>query len=327
MRKNVHGAFTLVELLVVIAIIGVLIALLLPAVQAAREAARRVDCKNRIRQGALACQVFYDAKQHFPPVGSRGALGETDLNKIPNLSWIAQVLPYVEEKNLHDLIDQTKRWAEPENDDAEFTAIGRFMCPATGPELPALVESPRGSRVYPVTAPTPYRSHYVAVMGAMVGCPKGGGSPGGTNPMASYVVDGCDSSQSARSGGYATNGVIFPYSDINLRDVTDGTSYTMLLGELSWLESGPTRTWIVGLASSDSTFAYNAENIAHPMRTAHADFNVEIYPHNNTSLGSEHPGGAHVAMTDGSAHFLEESTPLNIFWGMASRSSGESHEP
>ena len=95
-----HGAFTLVELLIVIAIIGILVALLLPAVQAARESARRMQCVNQIRQCGLALQNFHDAKGHLPSGTIRGELGFEG----EQISWIGQILDYFEEGIVSDQV-------------------------------------------------------------------------------------------------------------------------------------------------------------------------------------------------------------------------------
>src|SRR5262245_61987884 len=108
--SGLRGAFTLVELLVVIAIIGVLVALLLPAVQAAREAARRTKCTNNLKQLALACHNHHDVFGTLPRNGSALALTQSHGNGTgccgaggPRWSWIARTLPYVEQKNLFEL--------------------------------------------------------------------------------------------------------------------------------------------------------------------------------------------------------------------------------
>src|SRR3989440_10523438 len=103
-------AFTLVELLVVIAIIGVLVSLLLPAVQTAREAARRTQCSNNLRQLALAAQNFHDPYRKLP-----SSIRPAGLTALPRISGHIQLLPFIEQKNAYDAYDQTKNWDDPAN--------------------------------------------------------------------------------------------------------------------------------------------------------------------------------------------------------------------
>ena len=144
--------FTLVELLVVIAIIGILVALLLPAIQAAREAARRSSCLNNLKQIGLACQTFHDSKKQLP----NAATGVT------GLSYIAQILPFLEDNNLRDLINNTKHWSAAENDRAEATPVPLFQCPSVGPELDAFVGEIGNNTVYADFSPL--RAHYMGIM-------------------------------------------------------------------------------------------------------------------------------------------------------------------
>ncbi len=126
--------FTLVELLVVIAIIGVLVALLLPAVQAAREAARRTQCLNNLRQLGLACENYESSHRRFPP---------TDITQgtSTGLSIHSRLLPYVEESTLNNLVDVTKAYNAPENDMARMTPVSMFQCPSDSDrQLPMNVE-------------------------------------------------------------------------------------------------------------------------------------------------------------------------------------------
>jgi prepilin-type N-terminal cleavage/methylation domain-containing protein/prepilin-type processing-associated H-X9-DG protein len=322
-RRSAFGAgFTLVELLVVIAIIGVLVALLLPAVQAAREAARRADCQNRLRQGALACQNHLDAVRHFPLASSLGKPG-VHYDYVPALSWIAQVLPYMEDDKVRNLVDENVRWQHPNNNEAESTPLPQFQCPTTGLAMKTAVDHPTPGTV----EGSPLRAHYVAIMGAKHSCPLSAT----TQPESTYTMTACEPTwfpnPSGRSGGLAANGIMTPHIKVGTKKITDGTSKTMVVGELSWIKSGQTRTWIVGLSHNGSSYIYNAENIVWPMHTAYVDTvaTEALYKLNDTSLGSEHPGGTHVAMADGSVHFLNEEIQLNILQGMASRASAESY--
>jgi prepilin-type N-terminal cleavage/methylation domain-containing protein len=116
-RKRPAGAFTLVELLVVIAIIGVLVALLLPAVQAAREAARRMQCGNNLKQLGLACHNFHDTFKALPP--SRSDDG---------LTWCGYLLPYIEQKAVYDAFDFTRPWPS-QSSSAVKSPLKAFLCP------------------------------------------------------------------------------------------------------------------------------------------------------------------------------------------------------
>ena len=119
-----HGGFTLVELLVVIAIIGVLVALLLPAVQAAREAARRSSCQNNLRQIGLATQNFHDSRNAFPPLRIAGAEGWATF-------WVL-IMPYMEQGTLYDRWDLTLKYAQ-QTVEARQTQIKSYYCPARRP--------------------------------------------------------------------------------------------------------------------------------------------------------------------------------------------------
>ena len=302
------AGFTLVELLVVIAIIGILVALLLPAVQQARSAARRTQCMNQLRQLALACANFESSLGYFPPA----------TRQENQLSWIASVLPHMEEASLLSLVDQDAAWHAGSNEQAEQTSINLLQCPEVHSQLETFISLPGSGTTVEVS---PLRAHYVAIMGAKKAClePLPANTP---FPESEYTVRRCGDS---RTGGWADNGIIYPLSRVPYRKISDGSSKTMLLGELAWRESGPTRTWIVGHSSanlnSPPSWIYNARNIAYEMHVASRG---DDYGNNDTSLGSEHPGGAFVALADGSVHFMSENVSLmDVLRPFASRGAGE----
>jgi prepilin-type N-terminal cleavage/methylation domain-containing protein/prepilin-type processing-associated H-X9-DG protein len=126
---HARRAFTLVELLVVIAIIGILVALLLPAIQAAREAARRTQCKNNLRQIGVAMHTFHDAQRKFPMGGLEWRpFGNTTKRQ---LAWSLFLLPYVEEQNLFKSIDCTKTFDHADNAAAAATVLNVYLCPSS----------------------------------------------------------------------------------------------------------------------------------------------------------------------------------------------------
>ena len=130
MKRSFPSAFTLVELLVVIAIIGILVALLLPAIQAARESARRMQCTNQIRQLALAVQDYEMANEHLP-MGTNNPTGPVE--NLPNglhISWIARILPHLEEGVKYDKLDLSASAYSPQNDPVRQSTIEVLMCPS-----------------------------------------------------------------------------------------------------------------------------------------------------------------------------------------------------
>lgn len=128
-----RGGFTLVELLVVIAIIGVLIGMLLPAVQQAREAARRITCGNNLRQIGIALQNYHSVHQHFPPGGVEFRFGNARGNGPPqrNLAWSAFLLPQLDQQNVFDRIDFNQAFDSDANAEAAATVLPVYLCPSS----------------------------------------------------------------------------------------------------------------------------------------------------------------------------------------------------
>jgi prepilin-type N-terminal cleavage/methylation domain-containing protein len=334
---NRRIGFTLVELLVVIAIIGVLVALLLPAIQSAREAARRTDCVNRLRQLVLAAHMYHDAEGSLPTHGDRR----------PALSSHGRLMPYMENKNVHDLVNQDEHWRHASNRVALTTSLPFLRCPS-GETLQWTGVNRRDTGSF---EQTDLRTHYMGNMGARPGCrpPGGGGGRGGGGggswswPENTYTQYGC-SDDTGSSGGPANNGAIFPLSNISFKNITDGTSHTIMYGELSWRvdrrqsESPYSgfEPWIVGSTSINSAggtsgstgYVQNAKNIRYPVNGEHyanedGSPNVTL---TDVSLGSNHPGGTHLGMCDGSANFLTEEVDIKLYRRMASRDSGDIYE-
>lgn len=360
--KHSRG-FTLVELLVVIAIIGILVALLLPAIQAAREAARRTDCVNRIRQLVIAAHNYESAKKKLPPHGDVHAVGSRVSGA---LSSQARLLPYMEEQSVHGLVNQDYHWRDdPQNTTARFTPLPFLRCPSNG-RNPEWSFSYVGQDRVDTEKGVNLRCHYVGNMGARPGpsmnkCPDttpdggtggwcGSGTSGGTRgggggtlawPETTYCQYQCDGDLD-KSGGAAVNGVIYPLSSISLGSITDGTSHTIMYGEMSW-DVSTQACWIAGscsrngadsLVSSSFGYNYNAKvirwGINERKNKEPEDLGrlpgVTYVPMIEESLGSFHPGGTHLGMSDGSTIFVKQDIDVDTLRRMASRKSEDVYE-
>ena len=308
-------AFTLVELLVVIAIIGVLIALLLPAVQQAREAARRIQCTNNLKQLGLALHNYDAALGKFPP----GGLGYP-------MVWSpqSQLLPYVEQGNLQDLLDFSKppmtAFGGPaQNEEAAKVTIDLLLCPSDKDKVPG---SPYGGISYP------------ASMGS------------GMNDRNNTADDGSNAN---------ADGLIYSLSKNSFRDVIDGTSNTVVFSEHllgdgtdSAPPTGDYRFRVIELSTSTQTTESACTAGSAPKwsgqrgaKWINGHLNDTLYNHwygpnshnpdcqngyHNfalTSARSQHPGGVQVCMVDGSARFVAETIDLAIWRAIATRAGGE----
>ena len=272
--------FTLIELLVVIAIIAVLIALLLPAVQQAREAARRSQCKNNLKQIALALHNYHDTHLAFPP----GWVREPGTSNHPGWGWGAMVLPYIEQAPLSDLLNvgigrPTLNTADPAallpGGDTVLTV---FRCPSdVGPDR------------MDDTEPGTY------IVGA-----------GLSNYVASVrAVAAFSTSWVWQSGGDRKRGAFYTNSRTRIGDVTDGTTNTFAVSERVWhYSNNPTPVlagvWIGAGRTDKETRACRSVGFA-PERPINGG------TRSHTSLSSQHTGGVQAAMLDGSVHFISEN--------------------
>jgi prepilin-type N-terminal cleavage/methylation domain-containing protein len=298
--------FTLVELLVVIAIIGILVGLLLPAVQAAREAARRMQCSNNFKQLGLALHNYNDAHKTLPPPG-------VTTNQ---LGWHVFILPYIEQAPLYSQFNFAQggfyggtTFTGPGKNELSVNRIPAFLCPSCADELDGWQFRPNAFPNGNVT----FTTHYHGVMG-----PRGT-NPQSTQPYSVLAVTGS-------YGGYAQQGAFtFPRA-AKFGSFTDGTSNTIAIGETSW--STPARrntTWRAWGFGANGTFAINEENRAFPgSKNVFYPINSRIIStFNNTSFGSLHTGGSQFARMDGSVHFVSQTIDQAIYLATASRDGGE----
>jgi prepilin-type N-terminal cleavage/methylation domain-containing protein/prepilin-type processing-associated H-X9-DG protein len=290
-------AFTLVELLVVVAIIGVLIGLLLPAVQAARESARRSACTNNLKQIGLAIHTYTDARRSLP-LGSN--LPTTYQSNAYGHSFVVFILPFLEEQSLYDGFNLTLKYdVSPNKENSLKRTVQALLCPSSEARL-----SPASELGTPAST-----THYVGIMGPN----------DSTNVYARDTA--ADGSQFGR---VAIQGVLLRDRAVALKDITDGLSKTLLVGELSWNDANAYRVWNGGCCHHASQrVCRGIKNIRYGFRSYRYDFSGGNTFFNDVSLGSEHPGGTMVLFCDGSVRQFANTTPTDLLYKLASRNHGE----
>lgn len=283
-RRN---GFTLIELLVVISIIGVLIALLLPAVQAVREAARRAHCINNLKQMGLALQNYHDAVGTFPmsyAARSRFIDGATDT--APGWGWGSMILAQLEQGPLFNALNFVLPVEGPQNSTVIRSILSAYLCPSDPiPDGPFPVADARGN-VLAAMGPTSYA--------ACVG-----------NDMA-------DSTTGLNNDGQG-NGVMFRNSGVRMAGIVDGTSQTIVVGERAWsITSGPwagvVTNGVINRGPSNPCPKTGAlYYLAATLVQAHCNvMNTDTDPDGGLDdYSSRHPGGANFVFADGSVHFLK----------------------
>ncbi len=311
MSRDHHGCkvvgarssgFTLVELLVVIAIIGILISLLLPAVQSAREAARRMQCSNNLKQIGLALHNYASTWKEALPAGATGHCKH---------ALFTQLLPYLEMQSLYDQLDmEGSTLTSAVNKELKYTVISAYLCPSW-----------------------PYKSVYTdadnpvsagACPGALTLYQGIGGAFPNEEPYA----------EAPTVGNWPENGMFVPYMWRRFNEVTDGLSNTLALGEFSHLDTkggrfsvppGQARVWIAGgytFNNKDDIALMASKVVANPIN-AEVDQITDGVRFNHLPFSSFHPGGAMFVLGDGSVTFLSENMNFLLLQQMATVDGGE----
>jgi prepilin-type N-terminal cleavage/methylation domain-containing protein len=332
-----RNAFTLVELLVVIAIIGVLVALLLPAVQAARESARRSQCLNNMKQLGLAVHEFHDSKDKLP---SGGRPPESSSVRFGVFTYL---LPYLERSDLFDLYDSSVNWSHANNTPVTKTRIATYECPSSPKHGGLLDHNPDGVGPGSPWVGIVANGDYAASLGVDPGMTTFGA---GLSPPV--PIQGSTSSLS--TADKPTNGFLPKNTSLKFGDVTDGLSTTVMffesggrpllyrLGSPVGTDPATHRVNAGGWCRPASDILFAGSNAAgviqagafgkYVNRTNGIDVGGETYSASGyPSVGTEgssqpyafHPGGFHATLGDGSVTFIDENVDIGIICALVTR--------
>lgn len=298
-----RNAFTLIELLVVIALIGVVIGLLIGAVQKVREVASRMHCRNNLKQIALATHDYHNAFGVVPVNSLPGPWGPYDSNH-PSWSWLSRILPYIEHENLYRQANIPNNTLY-QSREVVATQVKQYLCPSD----PFSNRGPRDDdrNLGPTYPPgiLAGQTNYQGVGGANWNY----GDSQWTNPGTNGSFDGLN---------YG-DGLFYRYDWVSPKrftDIIDGTSNTFMAGE-----SLPIKTQWCSWPHANSAFGTCAipPNVR---RSGDKDYSPEDFG-NTIGFRSQHPGGLQFAMADGSVHFIANSIDLKVYRGFATIQGGE----
>lgn len=315
--RRIRRGFTLIELLVVIGIIAVLIALLLPAVQQAREAARRTQCSNNMRQLGIAIHNYHDAHSVLPPSSTSGfsqGVWYYDSKPFysPDLhlhSWASLLLPMLDNGAVSEMINFSHSSLRDENRTAAQKVIKAFMCPSFS------------GRKFAYSADNVnYTNQYQTRVGFS------------NFAVRNYTAIGAKTVVGL-SGAAPAEGVFYPQSNTMERDVTDGLSHTVFLAET---RENLSSVWIDGTTASVASRYFDANNFSGGFAGAGVSLNFRPYFQNpaffggqNVAINSEygpsslHAAGAFHLLGDGSVQYIADNVDVSIYDALATKAGNE----
>jgi prepilin-type processing-associated H-X9-DG protein len=286
----------LIELLVVIGIIGLLIGLLLPAIQAARESARRTSCTNNLKQIGLALQSYHDSHQALPP-GYISNFDNSGNDLGPGWGWAAMLLPFIEEGNLHQSIQFGLPIESPANAAARLTLVTSYLCPSDSPEPKWTATKYDLSGTPTATICDVASANYIGVFGTS--------EPG---------VNG--------------DGVFFRDAKLAFRHISDGTSVTIIVGERSHRLCQA--TWVGSVTGANlypppgSTAPPVVDNATGMILGHTGDGNGPGSANSYVNqFSSMHGRGANFVFADGHVQFLVEEIDYKVYLALSTRAGGE----
>ncbi len=296
--------FTLVELLVVMAIIGLLVALLLPAVQAGREAARRLQCLSNLKQIGLALHNYHDTFGRLPPSSTTPVVdGVWNWNAPPVKllhGWATMILPQLEESNLQHLVRFDLPALDPANLPAGAQVISLYRCPSyAGPDY---AQDPQYTAISPTLAIRNYVALGATTAGKMYWIPSFGTPP-------------------------TQDGSIYPQSGTRLKDISDGLTHTLLIAETREQNAS---VWIDATTASITSRRVDDNNAPSYAGVENSLNYTPYYVYGGSSSidmlygpSSMHPGVVCHLFADGSAQPIDETTPPGMYDALVTRAGAE----
>jgi prepilin-type N-terminal cleavage/methylation domain-containing protein/prepilin-type processing-associated H-X9-DG protein len=321
--RRPRAGFTLIELLVVIAIIAVLISLLLPAVQSAREAARRAQCVNNLKQFGIAVHNFHDVNNLLP-----SSIRPAGLTTLPRIAGLLTLLNFMEQSQVYNAMNQSITWGDPANTTASQTRIATFICPSS-PADP--------SRLDGIPEVQPYSPTWTATVAAI------------TDYSPLVGIDARLSAFNVFQGDTPPPTLLGKNVKTKLADATDGLSNTLVFVESAgrpfvYRKGGKQFGAVPDHRLNSGGWARPASDVTLNGSTADGSFfpgpvvinaanGEDVYnqPFPHPYYGTEgtggifafHAGGANILLGDGSVRFVKETVSLQTFAALATRAGGE----